>query len=84
MCLEMTMLSNRMIDYSFINQGKTRIPGVNDFEDMEATDVSDAAGCWLLLHHACISLFLNRIKKKFLQSYTHFASFQVESPAAAA
>lgn len=81
MCLEMTMLSNRMIDYSFINQGKTRIPGVNDFEDMEATDVSDAAGCWLLLHHACISLFLNRINK---YTYIHFASFQVYISTAAA
>lgn len=39
----MTMLSNRMVDYSFINQGKTRIPGVNDYEDMENTDVSPNA-----------------------------------------
>lgn len=36
----MTMLSNRMADYPFINQGKTRIPGVNDCENMEITDVS--------------------------------------------
>lgn len=36
----MTMLSNRIGDYWYISQGKTRIPGVNDGEDMEATDVS--------------------------------------------
>lgn len=38
----MTMLSNRIGDYWYISQGKTRIPGVNDGEDMEATDVSPA------------------------------------------
>lgn len=37
---EMTMLSNRIGDYWYISQGKTRIPGVNDGEDMEETDVS--------------------------------------------
>lgn len=36
------MLSNRIGDYWYISQGKTRIPGVNDGEDMEATDVSPA------------------------------------------
>lgn len=41
----MTMLSNRIGDYWYISQGKTRIPGVNDGEDMEATDVSPAPGC---------------------------------------
>jgi hypothetical protein len=39
---ETTMLSNRIGNYCFISQGKTRIPGVNDGEDMEATDVSPA------------------------------------------
>ena len=34
------MLTNRIGDYFFISQGKTRIPGVNDGEEMEATDVS--------------------------------------------
>lgn len=38
----MTMLSNRIGDYWYISQGKTRIPGVNDGEDMEETDVSPA------------------------------------------
>jgi hypothetical protein len=36
----MTLLSNRIGDYFYISQGKTRIPGVNDAEDMEDTDVS--------------------------------------------
>lgn len=36
------MLSNRIGDYWYISQGKTRIPGVNDGEDMEETDVSPA------------------------------------------
>jgi hypothetical protein len=36
----MTMLSNRMEDYYFVSQGKTRIPGVNDAEEMFATEVS--------------------------------------------
>ena len=34
------MLSNRIYTYGFINQGKTRIPGVNDGDQMEETDVS--------------------------------------------
>lgn len=38
----MTMLSNRIGDYWYISQGKTRIPGVNDGEAMEETDVSPA------------------------------------------
>lgn len=38
----LTMLSNRVSDYWYISQGKTRIPGVNDSMDMETTDVSPA------------------------------------------
>lgn len=37
----MTMLSNRMGDYIYVSQGKTRIPGVNDAEEMLITDVSE-------------------------------------------
>lgn len=36
----MTMLSNRIEEYKFINQGVTRIPGVNDSEELLITDVS--------------------------------------------
>lgn len=39
------MLSNRIGDYWYISQGKTRIPGVNDAADMEETDVSPTPGC---------------------------------------
>lgn len=38
--LEMTLLSSRMSDYPTITQGKTRIPGVNDSEEFEETNVS--------------------------------------------
>lgn len=34
------MVSNRISDYTFISQGKTRIPGVNDSEEAIVTDVS--------------------------------------------
>jgi len=37
---EMTYLSNRISDYYYISQGKTRIPGVNDGEEFQITDVS--------------------------------------------
>lgn len=42
---ELTLLSNRIGDYWYISQGKTRIPGVNDAADMEETDVSPTPGC---------------------------------------
>jgi myosin heavy subunit len=38
--IEMTLLSSRMSDYPSITQGKTRIPGINDGEEFELTDVS--------------------------------------------
>lgn len=34
------MLSVRISDYPLITQGKTRIPGVNDAEELEILDVS--------------------------------------------
>lgn len=36
----MTLLSTRMSDYPTITQGKTRVPGINDGEEFELTDVS--------------------------------------------
>lgn len=36
------MLSNRIGNYWYISQGKTRIPGVNDGLDLDTTDVSPA------------------------------------------
>lgn len=35
----MCLLSNRISDYPFISQGKTRIPGVNDSSEGVVTDV---------------------------------------------
>jgi myosin heavy subunit len=34
-----------MSDYSTITQGKTRIPGINDGEEFEITDVSLRQNC---------------------------------------
>ena len=36
----MLLLTNSIKDYHFVSQGKTTIPGVNDKEEMEMTDVS--------------------------------------------
>jgi len=43
----MTFLSNRISDYYYISQGKTRIPGVNDGEQLQITDVSDCVGAYV-------------------------------------
>lgn len=42
--LEMVFLTQHIGDYPGICQGKTRIPGVNDGEEFELTDVSCGAG----------------------------------------
>ncbi|KAK9887939.1 hypothetical protein WA026_000239, partial [Henosepilachna vigintioctopunctata] len=36
--VDLCNLSNRVSDYPFISQGKTRIPGVNDSLEAEVTD----------------------------------------------
>lgn len=38
--IDKTYLTTRMSDYPTISQGKTRVPGVNDGEEFELTDVS--------------------------------------------
>jgi len=41
---EMCLLSkNRISDFYYVSQGKTRIPGVNDGEEFQITDVSATA-----------------------------------------
>jgi hypothetical protein len=37
--IEKSMLSNNIMDYYVVSQGKTSIPGVDDGEEMELTDV---------------------------------------------
>lgn len=37
---EKLLLSNDIHDYYFVSQGKTEIPGLDDGEELEATDVS--------------------------------------------
>ena len=60
--LEMTLLSPRMSDYPTITQGKTRIPGINDGEEFEETDVSDVMNLgkwfWSRVHRARLLLKL--------------------------
>jgi hypothetical protein len=38
--LDACLLSNNVNDYVFVAQGKTTIPGVDDGEELTATDVS--------------------------------------------
>lgn len=38
--VEMLLLSNNIRDYYFVSQGKTTIPGLDDGEELLATDVS--------------------------------------------
>jgi len=52
------MLSNRISDYRYINQGKTRIPGINDCAAMDATDVSPAPRVFSNLGEIQIPLWL--------------------------
>lgn len=44
----MTFLSNRILDYTYVSQGFTRIHGVNDGEEFQITDVSDRIGAFTL------------------------------------
>lgn len=39
--LEMCVLSNNIMDYYFVAQGKTTIPNVDDAEECRLTDVSE-------------------------------------------
>lgn len=41
------MLSNDIMDYHIVSQGKTVIPGVDDGEEMNITDVSPGYDGWL-------------------------------------
>jgi myosin heavy chain 6/7 len=36
---DITFLSNDIMDYHVVSQGKTTIPGVDDAEEMQLTDV---------------------------------------------
>lgn len=38
--IEVCLLGSRISDYPTISNGKTRIPGVNDGDEFEITDVS--------------------------------------------
>jgi hypothetical protein len=67
MALDFCMLSNNITDYYVVSQGKTTIPGVDDGEECELTDVSASRSsqlkinflrmkiefCSLILLHIC-------------------------------
>lgn len=42
------MLSNNIMDYHIVSQGKTTIPSVDDNEEMLVTDVRQGLGASLL------------------------------------
>lgn len=52
------MLSNNIMDYYVVSQGKTTIPNVDDGEEMTLTDVRHS----LKLHSKSFSVFVHRFK----------------------
>lgn len=58
------ILTSRISDYPLISHGKTRIPGVNDGEDFELTDVSVFQHCWKRNQNEKRSTRFFSIKKK--------------------
>ena len=44
--LEQCLLSNNIMDYYVVSQGKTSIPGVDDGEELELTDVRKFTERW--------------------------------------
>lgn len=52
------LLSNDINDYHIVAQGKTVIPGVDDGEEMNLTDVSPDYDYWLSFHSFYLSLTL--------------------------
>lgn len=50
------MLSNDIMDYNIVSQGKTTIPGLDDGEEMKLTDVSPEYKTTGSSHSVVISL----------------------------
>lgn len=65
--LECCLLSSHISDYPCISQGKTRIPGVNDGEEFEVTDVSEIE--MLLILAEILKLFIPKFYSYFLQLF---------------
>lgn len=61
--LALCLLSNDVMDYNIVSQGKTIIPGVDDGEEMRLTDVSPEL--WLLAQLTLSFVFIFRIAACF-------------------
>lgn len=48
---EICLLSNNIMDYHIVSQGKTTIPSVDDAEEMTFTDVRSQMLCHFLHDH---------------------------------
>jgi hypothetical protein len=59
----MCLLSNNVMDYVFVAQGKTTIPNVDDGEELTATDVRTKSSCVL---DPCFTGYLH---PKFVKPY---------------
>lgn len=72
----MVFLTQHIGDYPGICQGKTRIPGVNDGEEFELTDVSCVAGDSKSVHNKPKPPFEVQINfcKIFKKSFLYFLS----------
>lgn len=51
------LLSNDVMDYNIVSQGKTVIPGVDDGEEMKLTDVSPELTLLAHIFHILLSFF---------------------------
>lgn len=72
MTLAMTMLTDNIMDYYFVAQGKTSIPGVDDGEELTLTDVRHQSEVSFLLLHLCLDPSMiyskNSIRLKMIRS----------------
>jgi hypothetical protein len=57
------MLSNNIMDYYFVAQGKTSIPGVDDGEELTLTDVRYPSTSWFASNFAFSNLVPYLIKR---------------------
>lgn len=75
------MLSSRISDYPTITQGKTRIPGVNDAEELESLDVS-LANPWFLncSTHAHLSYFLVQKEQAVIYLTIQLKPYYIDIP----
>jgi hypothetical protein len=61
--LEICLLSNNIMDYHIVSQGKTTIPGLDDGEEGQLTDVRHRYDVW---YHLTLALFFTLILCRFL------------------